>query len=194
MANTLKDLVNIVRQLDQREPDGGWLFSEEYARLKSAIDFDELNVSLGLIEALLSELKQTRQRIVTQEIPAMMQSMDIDKCVIDGVQVKLDQEISLEAIDKEGTATTSPRILNWIRSIGDADLIKCTLTYPASEEGQVMDKLQGVTILNATSEAVNAATLKSLLKRRLENGESMPGPAVANLKTFVIAKLKEVNQ
>ena len=126
-------------------------------------------------ETALKQLNERIRRITEDEIPALMDSLGMDKITTtDGWEVKVVDAYYAKISDSnKSTAHT------WLRDNGHGDLIKNILTLPFDAgDDMLAQKIQydltsqgfDVTV----KEGVNPMTLKGFVKEQKESGNDIP--------------------
>ncbi len=140
---------------------------------------------IKLLEDVLSFYKNKRHTLVTKDIPSVMQQMGINKATtIDGLSVKVDQEVSVKEVNKV-------KLMDWATKNGYEDLIKTSLKFGKGEFNQDIETYleeQGVSY--EKDSGIHPQSLKKIIKDRIEAQEELPSQDLIEVKTFNIAKIK----
>jgi hypothetical protein len=123
--------------------------------------------------------------LVTKDIPSVMQQMGINKATtVDGLSVKVDQEVSVKEVNKI-------KLMDWATKNGYEDLIKTSLKFGKGEFNQDIETYleeQGVSY--EKDSGIHPQSLKKIIKDRIEAQEELPSQDLIEVKTFNIAKIK----
>ncbi len=140
---------------------------------------------IKLLEDVLSFYKNKRHMLVTKDIPSVMQQMGINKATtVDGLSVKVDQEVSVKEVNKI-------KLMDWATKNGYEDLIKTSLKFGKGEFNQDIETYleeQGVSY--EKDSGIHPQSLKKIIKDRIEAQEELPSQDLIEVKTFNIAKIK----
>jgi len=133
----------------------------------------EIDEKIAEAEQYLKDLKFKKRKVNEEDIPNLMQEMGIDSVTVDGNKVALRQFVHARiADDKKDEAFT------WLRSIGEADIIKndVTVSFKSGEDnmaGAVIDDLRSQGLEPAQKTHVHPQTLKAWVKNRIESGQEI---------------------
>jgi len=133
----------------------------------------EIDEKIAEAEQYLKDLKFKKRRVNEEDIPNLMQEMGMDSVTVDGNKVALRQFVHARiADDKKDEAFT------WLRSIGEADIIKndVTVSFKSGEDnmaGAVIDDLRSQGLEPAQKTHVHPQTLKAWVKNRIESGQEI---------------------
>jgi hypothetical protein len=124
-------------------------------------------------EEHLKALKQQKHKLSTEQIPALMDEMGVERIDVDGVTVarKLIVHASIPAERKD-------EAYGWLRSNGLDDIIKndVSLSFGRGEDnvaGDLVDRLRAEGFDPQTKTAIHPMTLKAFVKERFENGKAI---------------------
>lgn len=124
-------------------------------------------------EEHLKALKQQKHKLSTEQIPALMDEMGVERLDVDGVTVarKLIVHASIPAERKD-------EAYGWLRSNGLDDIIKndVSLSFGRGEDnvaGDLVDRLRAEGFDPQTKTAIHPMTLKAFVKERFENGKAI---------------------
>jgi hypothetical protein len=133
----------------------------------------EIDEKIAEAEQYLKDLKFKKRKVNEEDIPNLMQEMGIDSVTVDGNKVALRQFVHARiADDKKDEAFT------WLRSIGEADIIKndVTVSFKSGEDnmaGAVIDDLRSQGLEPAQKTHVHPQKLKAWVKNRIESGQEI---------------------
>ena len=133
----------------------------------------EIDEKIAEAEQYLKDLKFKKRKVNEEDIPNLMQEMGMDSVTVDGNKVALRQFVHARiADDKRDEAFT------WLRSIGEADIIKndVTVSFKSGEDnmaGAVIDDLRSQGLEPAQKTHVHPQTLKAWVKNRIESGQEI---------------------
>lgn len=133
----------------------------------------EIDEKIAEAEQYLKDLKFKKRKVNEEDIPNLMQEMGMDSVTVDGNKVALRQFVHARiADDKKDEAFT------WLRSIGEADIIKneVTVSFKSGEDnmaGAVIDDLRSQGLEPAQKTHVHPQTLKAWVKNRIESGQEI---------------------
>lgn len=133
----------------------------------------EIDEKIAEAEQYLKDLKFKKRKVNEEDIPNLMQEMGVDSVTVDGNKVALRQFVHARiADDKKDEAFT------WLRSIGEADIIKndVTVSFKSGEDnmaGAVIDDLRSQGLEPAQKTHVHPQTLKAWVKNRIESGQEI---------------------
>jgi len=165
-TDNTKTLSNLVRQLEA---------------VTEGIDQAELH---------LKKLKQERQRIAMESIPAVMDEMDITRLDVGDVSVQLKPFVSASIpVDRREEAYV------WLRNHGLDDIIKnvVVLTFVRGEDdtaNKVMLDLENKGFHPESKTHIHSSTLKAFVKERVENGK----PIDLDLFGAFVAKTADIKR
>lgn len=145
-TNTTKSLSNLVRQVD------------------------EVNQEIDMAEQHLKKLKQERQRLQTEAIPALMDEMGVDRLDVGDVSVSLKPFVSA-SIPQDRRAEAH----QWLRDNGLDDIIKndVILSFGRGEDDaahNIMLDLEQKGFHPESKTHIHAMTLKAFVRERVEKG------------------------
>ena len=133
----------------------------------------EIDEKIAEAEQYLKDLKFKKRKVNEEDILNLMQEMGMDSVTVDGNKVALRQFVHARiADDKKDEAFT------WLRSIGEADIIKndVTVSFKSGEDnmaGAVIDDLRSQGLEPAQKTHVHPQTLKAWVKNRIESGQEI---------------------
>ncbi|MEL0287078.1 MAG: hypothetical protein VXA34_00320 [Gammaproteobacteria bacterium] len=133
----------------------------------------EIDEKIAEAEQYLKDLKFKKRKVNEEDIPNLMQEMGMDSVTVDGNKVALRQFVHARiADDRKDEAFT------WLRSIGEADIIKndVTVSFKSGEDnmaGAVIDDLRSQGLEPAQKTHVHPQTLKAWVKNRIESGQEI---------------------
>ena len=133
----------------------------------------EIDEKIAEAEQYLKDLKFKKRKVNEEDIPNLMQEMGMDSVTVDGNKVALRQFVHARiADDRKDEAFT------WLRSIGEADIIKndVTVSFKSGEDnmaGSVIDDLRSQGLEPAQKTYVHPQTLKAWVKNRIESGQEV---------------------
>jgi hypothetical protein len=146
-TDTTKSLSNLVKQLE------------------------DINANIEHVESELKKLKQERNRVSMENIPALMDEMGVDRIDVDGVSVQLGSFVSASIPpDRKQEA------YEWLRSNGLDDIIKneVILGFGRGEDEtaqKIMLDLENRGFHPEAKTHIHAMTLKAFVRERVENGQ-----------------------
>lgn len=145
-TNTTKSLSNLVRQVD------------------------DVNKEIDMAEQHLKKLKQERQRLQTEAIPALMDEMGVDRLDVGDVSVSLKPFVSA-SIPQDRRAEAH----QWLRDNGLDDIIKndVILSFGRGEDDaahNIMLDLEQKGFHPESKTHIHAMTLKAFVRERVEKG------------------------
>ncbi len=124
-------------------------------------------------EEHIKALKQQKHKLSTEQIPALMDEMGVERLDVDGVTVsrKLIVHASIPGDRKE-------EAYSWLREEGLDDIIKndVLLSFGRGEDniaGDLVARLESDGFSPQTKTAIHPMTLKAFVKERFENGKSI---------------------
>ena len=122
-------------------------------------------------EAHLKALKQEKQRISFEQIPALMDEMGIERVDVDGATVSLKPFVSASI-----PADRKQEAFNWLREHGLDDIIKNDIVLSFgrgqdNEAGSLMAELDGRGFHPESKTHIHSMTLKAFIKERVEKGQ-----------------------
>jgi hypothetical protein len=165
-TDNTKTLSNLVRQLEAVTED---------------IDQAELH---------LKKLKQERQRIAMESIPAVMDEMDITRLDVGDVSVQLKPFVSASI-----PVNRREEAYEWLRNHGLDDIIKndVVLSFGRGEDdtaNKVMLDLENKGFHPESKTHIHSSTLKAFVKERVENGK----PIDLDLFGAFVAKTADIKR
>jgi len=146
-TDTTKTLSNLVRQLE------------------------DINANIEHAEAELKKLKQEKNRLSMENIPALMDEMGVDRIDVDGVSVQLGSFVSASIPpDRKQEA------YEWLRENGLDDIIKneVILGFGRGEDEtaqKIMLDLENRGFHPEAKTHIHAMTLKAFVRERVKNGQ-----------------------
>jgi len=146
------------------EADGGKQLSSLVRLLNS------VQQQIDDAEQHLKALKQEKQRISFEQIPALMDEMGIERVDVDGATVELKPFVSASI-----PADRKQEAFNWLREHGLDDIIKNDIVVSFgrgqdNQAGDVMYELEQKGFHPEQKTHVHAMTLKAFVKERVEQG------------------------
>jgi len=158
-------------------------------------------------EKELSQLKQRKEKLLTQEIPNLLIDNEMNECQLnDGTKVVVKQEVTgglptqtqIEKASGDERAELSEKkrnALDYLRSLGYDDAIKNKIEAELdrgqdNSAGEVERICEELGISCRRDENVHPQTLKSLVKNELEEGNDIDLD-VLNMRTIHRAHIKE---
>jgi hypothetical protein len=182
-AEYLKELVVRVKHFDF---DKERLFTPENSKaFAHVVNLLGDTPPIKMLEDLLDYYKKIRHRLVTDEIPAAMNAMGMDKINLDnGISVKLKTEVSVKTENKF-------KLISWLIKNGYQNEVKDVLAFNKGELDKEATKFlsdKGYTYKKDTS--IHWQTLTRIMRERLEAGEKLPPETTAIIKQYNIAKVK----
>jgi hypothetical protein len=122
-------------------------------------------------EEHIKALKQQKHKLSTEQIPALMDEMGVERLDVDGVTVarKLIVHASIPADRKD-------EAFGWLRENSLDDIIKndVSLSFGRGQDniaGDLVDRLRAEGFDPQTKTAIHPMTLKAFVKERFENGK-----------------------
>lgn len=133
----------------------------------------EIDKKIAEAEQYLKDLKFKKRKVNEEDIPNLMQEMDMDSVTVDGNKVSLRQFVHARIPDEK-----KQEAYNWLRSIGEGDIIKndITVSFGSGQDnvaGAVMDDLTNQGLEPAQKTHIHAMTLKAWVKSRIESGKDI---------------------
>ena len=139
------------------------------------------------VARLNEELKTAQRRaqsLTEHEIPEAMDTAGVqDITTMSGLVIEVKDEVKAGDLKK-------PTGLDWLRTIGEAGCIKTAVTVPfatgsENDADEFVERLSGEGILATKAAVVNHMTLKSIIRKKLEDGVDVP---MADLGAFQFRK------
>lgn len=137
---------------------------------------DELFAAQTRVEELQAELKaaqQAVQRLAEFTIPEAMDDLGVTELkTSSGLVVTVGDEVKAGDLKR-------PDGLAWLRKIGEGGAIKTMVGVPFSagseaDADQFVERLAGEGFAATKTAAVNHMTLKSIIRKKLQEGEEVP--------------------
>lgn len=159
----LKRLAEAAKEYN-REPS-----DEEVLGFLSVMTKEENPVPIALVEMLVDRLKENRDRIVKQELPAIMLENEIQSIVLDnGMRLVMKKIVSPKVLNKE-------KMIAWVTSIGMEDAIKTELKFQKGEvDADLVAALEKGGYSYSRDDGVHYQTLSKIVRERYENGDPLP--------------------
>jgi len=162
----VKALSNLVRQLESTVTD------------------------IDTAEAHLKQLKQEKNRLAMEAIPALMDEMNVSRLDVGDVTVALKPFVSASI-----PATRKEEAYQWLRDHGLDDIIKndVILSFGRGEDdtaNKVMLDLENKGFHPESKTHIHAMTLKAFVKERVENGQ----PIDLDLFGAFVAKTADIKR
>jgi len=151
---------------------------------------EEVTDDIDQAELHLKKLKQERQRIAMESIPAVMDEMDVTRLDVGEVSVQLKPFVSASIpVDRREEA------YEWLRNHGLDDIIKndVVLSFGRGEDdtaNTVMLDLENKGFHPESKTHIHASTLKAFVKERVENGK----PIDLDLFGAFVAKTADIKR
>jgi len=139
--------------------------------VKQSLDMDQ---QIADTEKFLKDLKFKKRKINEEDIPALMQEMDIESVTVDGNKVSLRQFVHARIPEERRESAYA-----WLREIGEGDIIKhdVTVSFNAGQDNvayTVVDQLKEDFGLDPAQKThVHPQTLRAWVKNRIESGEAI---------------------
>jgi len=132
--------------------------------------FNNVQQQIDDAEEHLKALKQEKQRIGFEQIPALMDEMGIERVDVDGATVELKPFVSASI-----PADRKQDAFNWLREHGLDDIIKndIIVSFGRGEDnmaGDVMYDLEQRGFHPEQKTHIHSMTLKAFVKERVEKG------------------------
>lgn len=150
--------------------------------LKRLVELAELQVSIetdvARLEAELSERKESLRRVSEEDMPDLMSELGVTEFKLaSGRTVKIKEDIRFEAIDARREKL--PGAIDWLTRHGYSGIVKSSViaTFAKGEKEEaekVLEQLQAEGYAATIDEGIHPQTLKSFIKERLQNEESIP--------------------
>lgn len=127
------------------------------------------------LEADLAAAKRRQKELEENEIPEAMEDLELDELKTkSGLEVTLKRDVYVGQLTHENV-----RGLEWLRSIDQGGAIKTMVGVPfakgeESEADELVQQLLGEGIVAAKSCSVHPQTLRSILRKLLEEGAEIP--------------------
>ena len=167
MSDIFEDLFDDAEAFGNVDADAGKTLSHLVRTLRN------VEQEIKDAEEHLKALKQQKHKLSTEQIPALMDEMGVERLDVDGVTVsrKLIVHASIPAGRKEEAYV-------WLRSEGLDDIIKndVSLSFGRGEDnvaGDLVDRLSAEGFHPQTKTTIHPMTLKAFVKERLENGKDI---------------------
>jgi hypothetical protein len=183
VENFAEQITGLTRKV-QKLNDGAnrdWTTSDEFRSLLKILG--DLP-SIKLLEDLVSHYKRTKNKILIKEIPDLMERAGVDSLTtLDGVAVKLKQDLTVKVHDKEA-------LNQWLIDNGFGDKLKDIVTFPKGEvDGFFFKDLEEQGLSFTRDRSVHPQSLRALMRINLEEGE-LPPDEICEVKNFTLAKIK----
>ena len=139
--------------------------------IRQSMKIDE---EIAQAEQYLKDLKFKKRKVNEEDIPSLMQEMGMDSVTVDGNKVALRQFVHARIPEEK-----KDEAYNWLRSIGEGDIIKndVTISFSAGQDnmaGSVVEDLRQQYGLDPSQKThVHPSTLKAWVKNRIEAGKEL---------------------
>lgn len=139
--------------------------------IRDSLDIDQ---KISEAEQYLKDLKFRKRKINEEDIPALMQEMDVDSLTVGGNKVALRQFVHARISENNREEAFA-----WLRSVGEGDIIKhdVTVSFNTGQDnlaGSVVEGLRQEYGLNPAQKThVHPQTLKAWVKNRIESGQDI---------------------
>lgn len=165
MTDIFDDMFDESEALGQVDTETGKALSGLVRQLRTVED------QVADAEQHLKALKAEKHKLSTEQIPALMDEMGLDRLDVDGLSVtrKLLVHASIPVARRE-------EAFDWLRSEGLDDIIKndVVLTFGKGEDnvaGDLVARLEGEGFSPSTKTSVHPSTLKAFVRERVENAK-----------------------
>ena len=139
--------------------------------IRQSMKIDE---EIAQAEQYLKDLKFKKRKVNEEDIPNLMQEMGMDSVTVDGNKVALRQFVHARIPEEK-----KEEAYNWLRSIGEGDIIKndVTLSFSAGQDnmaGAVVEDLRQQYGLDPAQKThIHPQTLKAWVRNRIESGQDI---------------------
>ena len=147
----------------------------------------ELDDCIELYEATLKDLKLSREKILTDDIPATLDTYGIESAKLtNGREVKIEEIFSVKSADLDRAA-----LVRWLVANDMGDIVKDVVEF---EKGNIDDEMRLLLEsgkYNFTRKSdIAAKTLQAAIKRHVEAGGELPPSDACEVNIFRRAKIK----
>lgn len=161
------------------------MLSEELARF--AREVSSLDDAIELSEATVKDLKARREKILTDDIPAILATYGLQSAkLVDGRNVKIEEIFTVKSAGMDRAA-----LVAWLEANEMGDIVEDVISFARGNVDGTLIELLDSGRYNFTRESdVNAKRLQAAIKRHVEAGGDLPPDTACEVNIFQRAKIK----
>lgn len=141
--------------------------------------------SIAILERLLSEYKAARDKIETDDIPALFAEYGFRNAELDdGTRISMSTYYTVKQGDKIA-------LVKWLSDHGMDSIVKDSLDFPKGTlDAALLETLKEGGYDYTRESTIHPQTLKAAIKRHLEDGGERPPESAAIIDIFERAKIE----